>query len=480
MTPPRHVLALTSALVLSLSLAACSSDSEPEAKPKPSATATSTPKPIDVSIGVWGTDAEITAWKDVLATRDEKNPTVKTELVTWKDSDAARAQVESGDLPDVFMVTRNDLGTVLENQAAVPASELLDERGVDFGDLFSRDALMAMSAQGELQCMPWSIQTDVLYVNTDLVDFDAMREQGLSVAGTKDAWGLDNFAAAAAFASRPDTRTAGVQVDATVEALAPFLLSGGANIFDDDANPTSLNFSDDTSREALRQTLAILRDASLTPTDKQLAKYSPLELFKRGKLGMIAGDRTLVPELREVEGLNFDVKPYPRLSQIRTSGDVVGLCISAESEFPALAASLIADVVADGPTGQIAEAGAMTPANLAVAGSQRFLQRDLMPSRSRVFTSTLRGTWFRPTSVDWDGLEAAVDPILERLLNEPGEIDLNAYTTEIDEASRAFFTAEAEKKAAEEAAEQAEKDGATTSPSVSPSATPSASTAPQN
>lgn len=467
MTPRRPVLALTSALVLSLSLTACSSDPEPEAKPAPKPSATSeAPKKLDVSLGVWGTDAEMKAWKDVLGARDEANPTVRSTLVEWEDADQARAQVEAGDVPDVFMISHNDLDAVLDNEAAIPSSELLDERGVDFGDLFSRDSLEAMSAAGELQCMPWSIQTEVLYVNTDLVDVAAMREQGLPVSPNIDAWELENFAAAAAFASRPDTRTSGIQVEASIEGLAPFLLSGGASIFDNDAEPTSLNFSDDTSREALRQVLATLRDASLTPSDRQLKKYTPLELFKRGKLGMISGDRTLVPELRAVEGLNFDVKPYPRLSEIRTRGDVVGLCISSATKQPALAASLIADVVADGPTSQIALAGAMTPANLAVAGSESFLQRDQSPKRSRVFTSTLRGTWFRPVGVDWEGLEAAVAPSIERLLNEPGEIDLDAYTAEIDEASRVFFAAEAEKKAAEEAAEQE-----SASPSASPSPT---------
>ena len=56
--------------------------------------------------------------------------------------------------------------------------ELLDERGVDFGDDYSRDALEAFSADDRLQCMPYGISPMVIYYNTRLVDFDRMRARG--------------------------------------------------------------------------------------------------------------------------------------------------------------------------------------------------------------------------------------------------------------------------------------------------------------
>ena len=61
------------------------------------------------------------------------------------------------------------------------SSELLDERGVDFGDRFSRDAVQAFGVDGELQCMPYSVSPMVMYFNTDLVDFDKMQRRGLDV-----------------------------------------------------------------------------------------------------------------------------------------------------------------------------------------------------------------------------------------------------------------------------------------------------------
>ena len=39
-------------------------------------------------------------------------------------------------------------------QSLQPVDSLLIERGVDFGDLYSREAVLAFSADSRLQCMP--------------------------------------------------------------------------------------------------------------------------------------------------------------------------------------------------------------------------------------------------------------------------------------------------------------------------------------
>ncbi len=445
MTSRRAGLALASLLAMSLAVSACSSSTQPEA----GKTTEPTKKTLHISVGVFGDDAELTAWDDVVKARNEANPTVRTKVVKWDGAQDVRAALENGTLPDVFMVDRDDLGAVLEAKASQPASEMLDERGVDFGDRFSRDALQAMSVDGELQCMPWSINTEVIYVNTTLVDTEAMKAEGLPVS-SRTAWTMRHFAAAAAFAANAEAGTAGVRIEPTLDGLVPFILSGSGKVFDDDAAPTSLAFSSDETREALEKTLEVLRDASLTPSDQQLKGNSTLKLFKRGKLGLMAGDRSLVPELRAVEGLSFDILPIPRISEVRTSADVAGLCISADSKYPALAAGLIADMVSDETNAQVIGSGARTPANLAVGSSDSFLAKDQQPARSNVFTATLRGAWSPALSVDWEGLQEVVAPYLEQMLSEPGVIDLDAITTQIDEASRAFLAPEEETPAPEE------------------------------
>ena len=65
-------------------------------------------------------------------------------------------------------------------------SLLLDERGVDFGDRFSRDAVDAFAMDDELQCMAYSVSPMVIYYNTDIVDFDKMERRQIDVPTADD------------------------------------------------------------------------------------------------------------------------------------------------------------------------------------------------------------------------------------------------------------------------------------------------------
>lgn len=86
--------------------------------------------------------------------------------------------------------------------------------------------------------------------------------------------------------------------------------------------------------------------------------------------------------------------------------------------------------------------GGVAPANLSVAASEAFLQTTRPPARARVFNTAIRGIVVAPLISSWRELEEAVAPGLEALLTEPGELDLEAVTEEIDEASRAVLSPE--------------------------------------
>lgn len=433
MTTRRSVAAVATLLALSLTATACAGDSTEPTEPNEPA------ERINVTFGVQGAPEEVQAWKQVVADHDESSTKLETTMVEWADRDEARRAIVEGDLPDVFLATRSDLGLLLDERRIQPVSELLDERGVDFGDRFSRDAVEAFGMHGELQCMAYSISPTVMYLNTDLVDFEAMEAQELDTPNRTDRWNMAEFTAAAEFASRPRRGTVGFHVDPTVAGLAPFVLSGGGQVVDDAREPSTLTFSTDQTREALESSLGVLRNASLTLGEEQLAQRPAVEWFERGKLGMLAGQRDLVPRLRAVEGLNFDVMPMPRVDDAVTAGEVTGLCISRDTRRPAAAADLIAHLVGDEPTTVLARAGATQPANLAVAGSEDFLQPDQQPENSPVFNSVVRRMGVTPLVPSWTELEEAMSPFVTALLREPGDIDLMVLTEELDLASAEFF-----------------------------------------
>ena len=162
-----------------------------------------------LTFGAYGSDEELAAFQQVVDAFNVSSTTRKVELVTWPDHEAALEAVLAGDAPDVFMASRRDLAHLTDAEATQPVSLLLDERGVDFGDRFSRDALDAFGVDDDLQCMAYSVSPMVIYYNDELIDFERMERRGLDVPsperGTEDVrtrWTLAEFAAAAQFATR--------------------------------------------------------------------------------------------------------------------------------------------------------------------------------------------------------------------------------------------------------------------------------------
>jgi multiple sugar transport system substrate-binding protein len=419
-----------------LALAACESDgsNSPEPAPSPS---TSQADPVKLALGVNGTEDELAAYTAVSEIFDSLYDPATVEVENWDTSADMMSAIKDGeDVPDVFLVNRDDLATLQDQHLIQPVDALLDARGVDFGDGYSRDALQAFSAEDRLQCMPYGISPMVIYYNTRLVDFDRMEKRGLEFPAEREAWTFEMFTAAAQFASRPSGGAKGVYIEPGVRTLAPFVSSGGGQVFDDEDAPTSLAFSDGDSVEAIERTLEVLRRPQLTLSKKQIEQRTPLQWFERGELGMIAGYRRLVPQLRQVHGLDFDVISMPILDGLATTGDITGLCMSADAVSTPAAADLMVHLLGTPAVERVVRAGYLVPANSEVALSEEFLQPGRLPEHSEVFNNSVRGIQIPPMLSVWPELERAVGPELEQLVEVPVLDDLEERLTEIDEESR--------------------------------------------
>ncbi len=449
-----------------LALSGCT-DTTPSSDPTP--TKKPTPQAVPLELGVVGTDVEIAEYREMVKEYNASTTAAKVSVVAWPTTAQAHEAVVAGDVPDVFVSSRGDLADLIAGEKVVPVGELLDERGVDFGDKFARDAVEAFGSDAKLQCMPYSVSPQVVFYNTDLIDFDKMRERGLNVPSKLDRWTWNQFSTAAQVATKPRRKIAGFHVDADLRGIAPFVHSAGGKLFDDEDNPTALAFSDSETVEALEKVLPVLRDPRLTLSPERLEKASAVEWFKRGKLGMVVGNRSLVPELRATEGLNFDVIAIPYVEKAATIGDLTGLCMSAATKDRNAAADLMASLVSDESVARIAELGYMMPANVSVSGSEVVQQPDQMPEHSEVFASTVRFMAIPPLLNVWEELQAAVDSLVADLLTAEPLLDLEETTAAIDEASRAILDPDGDGEA-EDPTEPSETPG-----SGSPTAEPSTS-----
>ena len=430
----RRLAALAGAAALAVGLVAGCTDEKPGAEPTPII-------PTEMTFGVFGPPAEVGAYRQIVSAWNLDNPGKQVVLSSVADrGEQARALASGAKVPDVFLISRRDLAQVTTTRVIQPVGDLLDQPGrdVDFGDGYPIDAVRAFAGDNELQCMPYGYSPMVIYYNTNLVDFTRMERRGLDVPSKPGHWSFDQFSAAATFASRPAARSAGVHIDPTLRALSPFIYSGGGKVFDDESAPTSLAFSDGDSQTALATTLELLRNPLVTLSDRQLNQRSALDWFKAGKLGMIAGFRSLTPELRTTPGLDFDVMAMPNLGDERTVGDVTGVCMSKDVQDPEAAADFIYSLSGADAVGKVAAAGYLVPANLEVAASDAFLQPGQMPATATAFNDSTRDIVLPPVLDVYDELEAAVAGDLRRLFL-PGVLtldDLDALTTEIDADSK--------------------------------------------
>jgi multiple sugar transport system substrate-binding protein len=433
-TVRRGVLACV-AVASVLVTAACTSDSS-DPTPTPTPIATTTPESL--SFGVVGPRDVQRAFRATVDAWNLNPDNVDVEIKSWPTQAAMRAAIEGGaSVPDVFLSSRTDLSWLLENKYTQPVDELLDDRGVSFGDSYSRDALEALSTDGHLQCMPYGVTPTVIYYNKRLVNFDRMRARGLDVPDEEaTSWSFDQFTTAAEFASRPARGTKGVHIAPTIEGLSPFIESGGGTVFDDAEDPKSLSFSSDGSKSALERTLELLRNPQVTLDEAQLDQRSAIAWFQRGKLGMIAGDRSLTPILRQDSNLDFDIMPMPKLDGSSTVGDVTSLCMSSQTASPSLAADFMVHEISADWVGLVASTGYLQPANVEVALSDDFLQPGRRPEHSTFFNTSVRSMSVPPLIDTLPELEDTVAPSLQQMVYGVGVLDLDAITTQIDDESK--------------------------------------------
>lgn len=394
---------------------------------------------------VWGNEAEVDAFEEIVAAYNRESEVVDVHVEAWPDPNAMLADIRSGEVtPDLYLLPRDELAETLEADRNRPLLDLLDARGVAFGDEFPRDAISAFSAEDDLQCMPYAGSPMVIYYNTDLIDFERMAARELPVPPEdREYWTLEMFRAAAEFASRPRKESKGVYIEPTLQGLAPFVYAGGGEMFDDDDDPTSLALADGESADALRQTLEVLRDPTITLSNRQLRSQTALDYFKDGKLGMVAGFRDLTPTLRDVPGLAFDVMPMPELDDDATIGDLTGVCVAeGPQDRVEQSADFLVNLLSDEAVTTMAETGYVMPTKVDVNFSDAFLQPHLQPANARVFVNAIRSIVLPPLLEGWPELEAAVDPDLERLLTQPLLEDLEADLELIDEKSRAVLDPE--------------------------------------
>ncbi|KQT94456.1 hypothetical protein ASG49_06175 [Marmoricola sp. Leaf446] len=460
----RSVAGVVALVAVAAFAGGCTSEEQepPQADPSPSASA-SDDGVLDFT--VYGPEAVTDAYRGLADQWNADHPDTQVEVTAYPDRERAAAAVakarEAGQAPDLFLADRQDLGTLVEDEALRRVDDLLAAREVDFGDGFSRVGLAAFSDEAALQCMPVDVSPLVVYYNPQLIELDQIADEGRAEITAERGWTIGEFGRAAAQPRRPGVR--GLYVEPSLEQVAPFVWSGGGQVVDDQVDPTTLTLSDDASRDALERLLEVVRDPGLTFGQDALERRSALARFKAGRLGMLLGYRDLTAELRRDPRLTFDVMPLPVVNSGATIARITGACISADSTDESGAADFLAALTSQSAQDALAATGYVMPANTASLDDEAFLQAGQRPLHSQVFLRELRDVQLLPATSSWNDLESSLTGALDDLFYLPVIDPLEERLTAIDDSSVPFLDPEA----------ASESPSVDPSPSSSPSSSPS-------
>jgi multiple sugar transport system substrate-binding protein len=400
---------LKQAAVLALVLLAGCKREEPPGKAEgPSA-------PTEVTLQLFGDPAEVASYRQLIAAFEAKHPDVKVRLVPigkQKDHMAKLTTGFSGGTPpDLFLLNYRRFGQFAAKDVLEPLGPRMQHSTVLKEQDFYPQAMEAFRYRGTLACIPQNVSSLVVYWNRGLF-------QKLGVPPPKPDWTWDDFRKTAQALTRDEDGDGradvhGLAFDPTLSRLAPFIWQAGGELVNDVNDPRQLELLNTSSLEALRFVLRLQRVFKVTPTLEEAKSEGAEARFAAGRLGMHLNSRRLVPTLRGVQGLDWDVAPLPRHKQKATVLHSDAYCLSRASKVKDAAFRFVEFAL--GPVGAelLARSGRTVPTLRTVAEGPAFLDPEQRPASARVFLDSIPSIRRLPNAPVWNEVETRADVIVE-------------------------------------------------------------------
>ena len=439
-------------------LAACTDSGD-----DPGGQSTSDPSPSateegPLSVFVYGDERKVEAYQRIADAYAASEDGSRVDLHVYDDAqagaDAALTGLRAEFGPDVFLLDHTYLPEFVDPPLVEPLDELLEERGLQFGDDYQRVALTALSANSGLQCMPAEISPLVVYYNRDLLPLDELGEldiEGIEIPDGTEGWSWDSFETIARGMAGIDRLgpIKGASIPSNLDAVAAFIRSAGGDIVDDEVEPSRLDLGSEDAVETIATLANFARDPSVSLTPAQLERKPPVDWFADGQLGMFIGTRADLPKLRDAPGLRFDAAPLPSFGASRSTSTINGWCVNAASQRIDEAADFIAFAVGREAQRIAARSDVIVPSRLDVVNSDVFLDPGEEPRSSQVYGTSIRRSDPMPFDKGWPSAQRAADVVLGRLFTNPFldlEETLAKRLERLDTASEVWLGGEEEEE----------------------------------
>ena len=207
---PRRRRARLAAPVAALAVIAlasgCTGSAGSAPEPSPSKTtsspsASSTEGPVTLRFAVYGDPQVVASYRAQARAFSQKRPNVTVKVETVSDRATAEErldrQFQSGTAPDVFLTDAGALPALASAARVQPVDEMLERRGISFGDKYERLGLEAFSANSALQCMPTDVSPAVVFYNKRLLTPADLAEPGEQPPTPQTGWRWADFVKAA-------------------------------------------------------------------------------------------------------------------------------------------------------------------------------------------------------------------------------------------------------------------------------------------
>ena len=394
-----------------------------------------------IEFAVFGEPEEVQAYRDVIAAFDEEQDDVDVSLVVAADRSDLLTRVSTaiagGSPPDVFLVNYRFYGQFAASGALEPVEDRLEDSGAFAPEDFYPVAMDAFRWDDEQLCMPQNVSSLAVYYNRELFEAAGLAEP-------PDGWTWDDMVAAAS-ALTVDTDADGtvdqhgLGVEPGIIRLAPFVWSGGGEVFDDDTAPTGYALDTAADLVAVQDFLDVAGVDRVVPSDEEMESEDLESRFLNGRLAMFMSSRRVVPVFRSIDAFSWDVAPIPIHEEPANVLHSDAYCITSDSEHHDAAWRFIEFAL--GEEGQrIATAtGRTVPSMIEAAESDDFLASDEPPSRSRVFLDAVPHLRPLPTISTWPEIEDISDALIEEAMFEPGGGEALELVTALKEETADAF-----------------------------------------
>ena len=333
-----------------------------------------------LTFAVWGGDAEVAGYKDVIAKFESANPGVKVKLDVMPFAQFYQqvdTRLAGRQAPDIFRVTYQQIGRYATNKAAIDLTQYLEK---DFGKGFTPAVWSAVNVKGIPYALPHHTDTFALFYNAELLE-----KAGISGPTSLDqAWTwaafIDNAKKlkAQGGASYPFAMS---WQNGAVHRWMFYLYQHGGRLLNDDL--TASRITEKAGIETIAWTQSWFTDGLVPPSTSVKSAEKVQNLFANGTIAMMLNGNWQIPFVEQQMKAKWGVTYLPR--DVAMADDLGGTCVavSRDSKTPELAAEFVKFLVNEENMRSFVDKAQLLPVRSSIV--DKGIEFSLRPKEMKVF-----------------------------------------------------------------------------------------------